>query len=88
VVKRREGITPGRRGVSLPPAMGRCQIFTVTNPGWESEKLTACTPDQLARISGFHPHRRTRNPADRARSGGGECPERQVQAQDQTFRAG
>jgi len=51
---------------------GRCQDFGKFSPvgklkNWKSENLTVCTPDQLARFSGFQVFthlRHRRDPAD------------------------
>ncbi len=98
--------TLGRRGASAPPSLtspgcpaaaGRCQVFTVpTGAGklknWKSEKLTAGTPAQIARISDFQDFRFSPTHATPeilpTGPGGCERPERQVYAHNRTFMGG
>jgi hypothetical protein len=76
------------------------QVFGQHTPGgklknWKSEKLTVCTPGQIAKIPGFQNFRFSlisatpRNPADWAWAGWGcERPKRQVYAHNRTFSHG
>jgi len=67
-------------------------------PGnWKSEKLTVCTPDQIARIPDFqdfrfspaqtYPESCRLGPVGEG-VGGEECPDRRVHGLDLAFRAG